>query len=403
MAEIFQELLHYFQKSPIINTHSHCLRERAFRKFDLAKVLENSYVNWNGVPVTDTYEGRVNYLKKNKFNSCFTWLQQALQELYCFSDPLSADNWDEVSKEVAKAHETKNYQLGVLRDQCQYEKVILDAFWVPGDDNGHPELFAPSFRINVFLFGHNPTAKDHNGHSLKTLFLYAPQELDEYVSFMEEQIGVKQKQGCVALKCAAAYERGLDFRPVSRHRAEKVFKKKPHEQSPGDIKDFQDYIFGEICKIAAKLNLPLQCHTGMGLLNKSRALELSDVIERNPDTKFVLLHGGYPWMEDVNGLLRTYPNVYPDLCWLPLLSTSAAVRMLHELIDGGTSDKISWGCDAFTPEESYGALLAARFVFAKVLAEKVKDGRFSPRDAREVGNNLLYDNAAALYGLDRKD
>ena len=48
-------------------------------------------------------------------------------------------------------------------------------------------------------------------------------------------------------------------------------------------------------------------------------------------------------MDDVNALLRTYKNVYPDLCWLPMLSTSAAIRMFRELIEGGTSDKVCLG------------------------------------------------------------
>jgi len=399
VAEIFSELLHSLENTPVINTHSHSLRSRAYRNFNLDKVLENSYVNWNGIPVPKTYEGRVSYLEKNRFNSYFLWLEKALQKLFRFSEPLSAANWDEVSKKVAAAYETEAHHLEILRRQCRYEKIILDTFWRPGEDNGEPELFAPSFRINVFLFGYSPTAKDHNGHSIKRLFQYEPRDLAGYISFLAEQIRVKKKQGCVALKCATAYERDLNFRKVTRRQAEAVFKKKAAGQTDEDIRNFQDYIFWEICRIAAELDLPLQCHTGMGLLGKSRALGLKEVIEGNPKTKFVLLHCGYPWLADVNGLLRTYPNVYPDLSWLPLLSTAAAVRALAELLDGGTGDKICWGCDTFTPEESYGALLAARFVFAQVAAKRIKDGRFSWEDALALGNNLFYKNAAALYGL----
>lgn len=88
----------------------------------------------------------------------------------------------------------------------------------------------------------------------------------------------------------------------------------------------------------------------------------SKSIERNksnPDTKFVLFHCSFPWADDVTGLLHAYRNVYCDLCWLPILSPSAAEYTLHQLIEIGTSDKICWGCDTWTSEESYGARITA--------------------------------------------
>ena len=38
--------------------------------------------------------------------------------------------------------------------------------------------------------------------------------------------------------------------------------------------------------------------------------------------------------------------------------------MLHELIERATLDRIFWGCDTWTAEESFGALLAFRHVLA---------------------------------------
>jgi len=399
LNDVFQALQHHVEHRRVLNTHSHHLQDQDFHGFDLDQLLSHSYVNWNGVPLSPTYESRVNYLEKNKYSSYFVWLQKGLQALYGFTEPLSADNWEWLSAEISRAHGDKQHHLRVLQDTCQYEKVILDTYWEPGSDNGHPEAFAPTLRVNSFLFGYSSVAVDHNGHSPKTLYGYVPKDLDEYVSFMEERIRAKQEQGCVALKCAAAYERGLDFEAVSRAVASRVLKQRPHEQSPLDIKNFQDYIFEQVCRIAAQLDLPLQVHTGMGLLGKTRAMELNGVIGRNPDTKFVLFHGSYPWTADVHGLLRVHPNVYPDICWLPLLSTSAAIRMLHELMEGGTSDKVCWGCDTWTSEESYGALLAIRHVLATVLARKVEEGYFTLEDAYEMADNLLWRNAKGLYGI----
>lgn len=128
-------------------------------------------------------------------------------------------------------------------------------------------------------------------------------------------------------------------------------------------------------------------------------MAMREVIEKNPYTKFVLFHCSYPCLDDINGLLHVYGNVYPDLCWLPIISTSAAERMVHELIEVGTSDKVCWGCDTWTSEESYGALLAGRYVLAKVLSSKVNEGYISMEYARIIADNILYNNAARLYKL----
>ncbi len=124
---------------------------------------------------------------------------------------------------------------------------------------------------------------------------------------------------------------------------------------------------------------------------------MKDTIAKHPDTRFILFHCNYPWTADINSLLHQYRNVYPDLCWLPILSTSSAQRILHDLIEVGTADKVCWGCDTWTSEESYGALLAFRHVLASVLESKVQQQYFSSGDAMRIIDNIMYNNAAALY------
>ena len=188
---------------------------------------------------------------------------------------------------------------------------------------------------------------------------------------------------------------------MTKEKAGKVFRLGPDEITKEDIANFQNYLFSCVCGLAAEFSLPLQCHTGLGQLTNTRAMALKETIEANPQTKFVLFHCSYPWMDDISGLLHVYPNVYPDLCWLPILSPTAAQRMLHELIEIGTSDKVCWGCDTWTSEESYGALLAFRSVLTHVLQDKINDGYFSLSDAKQVIDNLMVNNAANLYDFSR--
>jgi predicted TIM-barrel fold metal-dependent hydrolase len=119
----------------------------------------------------------------------------------------------------------------------------------------------------------------------------------------------------------------------------------------------------------------------MGQGFRTNALQLQEAIRRFPETRFVLLHCSYPSVEDMSLLVTSYPNVFPDLSWVPLISTGAATRLLHELIERSTLDRICWGCDTWTPEESYGSLLAFCHVLASTLTEKRIAGYYSTQDA----------------------
>jgi predicted TIM-barrel fold metal-dependent hydrolase len=436
-SSLYQELYQLTAGHAVINTHSHHLPEAEFAPYDLDILLRNSYVNWCGVSFDSTPESRSHFLERVRYQAYFVWLQKSLQELYAFSEPLSATNWERISTQIQQAHQEAGRQMSLLTGPCAYHKIVQDAYWDPGSDNGNPGLFTPSFRINAFHFGYGPWTTDQDGNSPYTLY---PRpfitDLDEYLDWVRQKIIEKKAQGCVALKLPIAYDRGLDFTEVPYNQAQAAFGRlvtayskvlhQPQytEQSnsgssivsnvplqpstelppvPGvareDIKTFQDFLFFQICHNAAEINLPVQIHTGMGQGRRTNAMWLQEVIQKNPQTRFVLLHGSYPWVEDIPALVRLYPNVFADLCWLPLSSTRAGKFLLHELIENATSDKVMWGCDTWTAEESYGALLSLRFVLSSVLAEKVSDGYITAQDANQIINNIMYRNAADFFCL----
>jgi predicted TIM-barrel fold metal-dependent hydrolase len=434
---LYQELYQHTAGHAVINTHSHHLPEAEFATYNLDALLRNSYVNWCGVGFDNTPESRAHFLERVRYHAYFVWLQKSLQELYAFGEPLSVTNWERLSAQIQLAHQEPGHQMKVLTGQCGYRKIVQDAYWNAGSDNGYPSLFTPSFRINAFHFGYGPWTVDQDGNSPYTLYPHPfITDLDEYLDWVRQKILEKRAQGCVALKLPIAYDRGLDFAEVPYNQAQAAFGRlaaaflnasnspQSAEQSnsdrlmisnvpvqpstefpqvPGanaeDIKAFQDFLFFQICRSAAELDLPVQIHTGMGQGRRTNALWLQEVIQRNPQTRFVLLHGSYPWVEDIPALVRLYPNVFADLCWLPLGSTRAGKFLLHELIENATSDKVMWGCDTWTAEESYGALLSLRFVLSSVLAEKVNEGYLTTQDAQQIIDNVLFRNAADFFRL----
>lgn len=61
--------------------------------------------------------------------------------------------------------------------------------------------------------------------------------------------------------------------------------------------------------------------------------------------------------------------------------------------------RLTWGCDTWTAEESYGALLAIRSVLTNVLSRRVADGYYTLDYAKRVGRYILHDNAETIYGF----
>jgi hypothetical protein len=398
---ILGHLLEFIEAQPVINTHSHQDMSLEAGGFDLEKCFRNSYVAWCGVMWEPSAESRARLLREIRFNSYFVWLERALQALHGLDGPLSAANWERVSGRVRAAHQEPGYWVDLLRRRCGYEQVVEDAYWDPGSDNGLPGLFRPAFRVNSFFFGYSPQARDHDGNNALSLYRAGQpvDTFDGYLAFASEQIMAERGRGCVALKLPIAYDRGLDFRPVSKAEAQAAFNRLTSAGTPADVTAFQDYLAFFICNLASEVGLPVQVHTGMGKLERSNALWLKPLIQACPETRFVLLHCGSPWTEDVLALVRSYANLYPDLSWLPQLTFEGARRMLHDLIEAGAEHKAAWGCDTWTPEESYGSLLAFRQVLATVLAEKAAAGYLSEASAREVARQILSDNARELYNL----
>ena len=163
-----------------------------------------------------------------------------------------------------------------------------------------------------------------------------------------------------------------------------------------EIRAFQNHVMDTICETAAELKIPLQMHTGLGKMENSNAMQLAPLIARHEKTTFILMHGGYPWLDDVAGLCHVFPNVWADICWLPLISVSAAKRLLHELIDVCNADRVIWGCDAWTGEESYAARLAFFEALSSALCERVEAGMMREGDAYRYAGMVLHGNARQL-------
>ena len=241
-----------------------------------------------------------------------------------------------------------------------------------------------------------------------------PRDLAGYEDFVRRTMtDNQQKHGGVAMKFEAAYFRSLYFSDPPRENAEAIYNKyrAGGVPTPGEYREFQDYIFRVMVDQAGKIHLPLHFHSCVGIgdyfsLRNGDVLNLENVLrdQRYKNVTFVLLHGGWPYEREA-ALLTAVKNVYLDTSFQSeMLYPSEFKDVLKQLLTL-YPDKMMYGSDAFPFNDALGAeesmWLAARTTrtgLAAALAELVEEGAMTEGKALELARNYLHDNAARLYG-----
>lgn len=139
-----------------------------------------------------------------------------------------------------------------------------------------------------------------------------------------------------------------------------------------------------------------------GCRDGGRAVKLNNLFLKYPNTKFVLFHGGYPWMGEYGALGKMFPNVYLDLVWLPQISRQAAVDSIGQMLDAVPFNKFFWGGDRHVIEESAGSLALSKDVLAEVLSRRVARGLLDKELAREIAWRILRGNVFDFFRLSER-
>src|SRR5580700_5573298 len=240
-----------------------------------------------------------------------------------------------------------------------------------------------------------------------------PTTLTEYLSRVVTPTLEKQRQGgAVAEKFEAAYLRSLAFDKVDRAVAERLYSAKSTASQPADYKALQDFLFRYIAAECGRLGMAVHIHTEAGAggyfdVAGANPLNLESVLD-DPDlrkTKFVMLHGGWPFIGEITALL-TKPNVYLDFSAQDLARTpDALAHTLREWLEF-VPEKILFATDAYPyipemgwEESGWIAARTGRQALAIALTGMMRDGEITRARASELARMVLRDNARALYGF----
>jgi hypothetical protein len=149
--------------------------------------------------------------------------------------------------------------------------------------------------------------------------------------------------------------------------------------------------------LAEELEIPVGIHMGLGppgaayvgfpeyRMRLSNPLLLEDVLVRHPKLRVYICHAGWPFVNELLGLLYAHPQVYVDIAVINWVLPEAEFHAyLRRIVDAGFADRIMYGTDNMMWPDSFG--LAINRTSAPFLTENQKQ-------------NILCRNAARFLQL----
>lgn len=230
-------------------------------------------------------------------------------------------------------------------------------------------------------------------------------EASEIVAAVEETMSGAADAGAVGFKTIAAYRTGLavdpgvDLEAAQRSLATEALPVRRRGKA------LRDLVTRTVLARASDLGLPVQFHTGFGdsdiRLAESNPLLLEELL-RSPAGQaatLVLIHGSYPWHEELAYLATVGPNVHAELSLSNLFAPLGTADRLLRIVELAPREKILLGSDGHhLPETHWFGCRVAREAVEEVGA------RLRAAGAREqfvaaLGSAVAEENARRVYGL----
>ena len=219
-----------------------------------------------------------------------------------------------------------------------------------------------------------------------------------------------RSRGVVAFKSIAAYRGGLEVAPRTRNEAAAVFPAlQERARREGSLRlserPLLEYLLRIALEEAAAQELPVQFHTGFGDddvdLRSANPLHLRPLLQDTAlrGARFVLLHT-YPFTREAGYLAGIYGNVYVDLSLTIPFAAHGGAAAIRAALEQAPTSKLLLATDAFSiPELFFLGALYARESLATALEQLEGEGWLTAEEAQYAAGQILYDNAAALYGI----
>lgn len=417
----YQELQAYLDSVPAIDTHAHLkpfdklgtVQTKWGRGMNLFGIWKSSYYSWRN-PLTPWTPGEAfeDWWRKAKSDfanaravSSYHSIIIAFRDLYGVDfNKITDEEARRLDRRIYDNYQNQNWLYQVINERANIELEFEDPYWARLDLNTYYRFSLPVFNVTSLVDGPHPAALRSD---LKGPFddpsIFAQQRglplnsLDDYLVVIDRLFREAKEKGAPCLKSTIAYQRTLHFEDVPKDRAARAFGHSSAELTSQQQKDYEDFVMWQLAELSSIYDMPFQIHTGLAQIDGSNPLLLTNLIKAHPKTKFILFHGGFPWVRETAAMAFEFKNVWLDCNWLPLLNYSVASRTFDEWLDIVPSNHIMCGSDSESPEEIYGASCLMRRCWAEALAGKVDRGDLRAKQAQQIARQVMRDNALELF------
>jgi len=129
-------------------------------------------------------------------------------------------------------------------------------------------------------------------------------------------------------------------------------------------------------------------HLGMDQIRVKNAnpKQLEEVLVSHPKLKVFVMHGGWPYLEDMKAMLYVHPQLYLDVAAIDWVLPKAEFhKFIKGLIDAGFGKRIMFGTDQMVWPETID-----------IAVDAINSAEFLTFEQKE---DIFYNNAAEFLGL----
>lgn len=226
---------------------------------------------------------------------------------------------------------------------------------------------------------------------------------DAFTAGLEEAVA----DGSIAFKSVIAYRTGLDVVEWSPGDCEAAFTRWRRDgwtETREHAKPVRDALLRRALAVARGAGIPVHIHCGGGdpaiVLEHARPSDLFPVLAAHMDQPVVLIHSGWPWVEEGAFVASILPHVYLDTSLSTPWASLAIDSRLEILLGIAPPAKVMYGSDeASEPEVIWLSAHLAREALARVLETGVERRQLNRAAAARIGADVMGGNARRLHGL----
>ncbi len=325
-------------------------------------------------------------------NTVFATLSRRLlaEYLNCSADDIGC------VRRHALHNDMQRYLSGMLAHQ-NVSALLVDDGYPPDVDQAEMQSL---FDVPVYRVARNEPMIDRARNSTDKLS-------DLEASLRAQLQAACNDAKCVAFKSVIAYRTGLDIGyPTFDEAASSYQKYRNSDWRDGrdTSKDVRDYLFNTVMEVAKQHSRPVHIHSGGGdpdvVFPHVNPILLGPFLKRHCNHPVVLIHSGYPWIEEAAYLGAIFPNVYLDLSIYLTWSTLDIDRALNIAIGTVPTNKLFYGSDqASEPELLWICAKLARAALQRVLESAIANDYITLSEAPTIARNILSANTLRLHGI----